>query len=366
MKRLLFGSLLVSVLVASAGVFAATSESGAVADTLSDLDMFSKKGQSVAPKGGVAVFMARGSTVMTMTVVGHEAPCDFTLFDQAREFSRFQMANRAPFSYCVLGRTNQGTPVKVAIADYAKKPSAGKYVVGGKVGGGMAPAYWDESSKILVLAGFRVSDVAASAKEVPSLADAKTLVCGVTVAELSGARPDIGTQQGSCASLRAMYYAFRLLNQANADLSADNLDKAEAGFGAVHVWLTDNKVDSVELVEAKLGEGSVRSEKNDYLAAARSYTEARDLLKRIDPSWDDMRAVIGWRLSKVLAASNQFETGMREISRLNQAPHSCRNKCLEGLIETLERYINWAKRQNLAAEERLLSARILVLKGDID
>jgi len=365
MKQILFVLLFVGALNFNTGISASTGESVAASETLSDLDVLFNKGKSVAPKNGVAVFMSRGGNAyMTMTVVGHEAPCDFTLFDQAREFSRFQAVNRAPFSYCILGRTNRGTTVKLAIADFDKKPSANKFVVGGRIAGNMAPAYWDESSKTLVMAGFRVSDVAGSVKEEPTGSAAKMLVCGVSVSELSGGRPDIGAQPGACADLRVMYHAFGLLQKAKADLSADKIDKAEAGFGAVHSWLKDNKVESVELIEAKLGEGSARSERKDFRAAVQSYTEARALLKQIDPSWDDMKTVIGWRLTKVLASSQQYETGMREMVRLNQAPYSCRDQCKEGLIATLERYIAWAKSHGLAAEERLLAARKDVLKGE--
>lgn len=366
MKPLFLGSLLVSLLIVGTSALAETRESSTAANSLSDLDILSKDGQSAAANGGVAVFMPRGISPMTMTVVGHETPCDFTLFDQARDFARFQMENPIPFNYCVLGRTNLGTSVKVAIAGHSDKPSASEFVVGGQVAGNMAPTYWDESSKMLVLAGFHVTDVAGSIKQAPTGVAAKTLACGVSVAELAGARPNIGIQQGSCANLRVMYYALKRLGQANADLSANKLDKAGAGFAAVHTWLIDNKVESIELMEAKLGEGSVQSARNNHTAAVQSYIEARNLLQRIDPSWHDMRTVIGWRLAKSLAAAKQFEVGMREMSRLNEAPQSCRGKCKDGLIETLERYINWAARQKLPAEGRLLAARKLVLMGEDD
>lgn len=365
MKPTLAIFFMVSALATSVGA-ATVDTSNTPASAQSDLDVLAQKGQTYAPKGGVAVFMSRGISYMSMTVTGHEAPCDFTLFNQSREFSRFQMTNRAPFSYCIVGQTGNGTLVKVAIADFDSKPRSGRYIVGGQVAGDMVPAYWDDTSRTLVMAGYRMRDVDAPSKEPPSSSVAKTLVCGVPITDLAGERPNIGKQVGTCAELRAMYYALGLLSQANADLKAENFEKAAVGFASVSAWLTSNKVESIELVEAKLGEGKVHSEKKDYPAAAAAYTEARDLLKRIDPSWSDMRLVIGWRLAKALAESKQFEAGMREMVRLNEAPYSCREKCKEGLINTLDRYIGWAKRNDREPEQRLLSARKLVLKGEDD
>ena len=365
MKRILFGLLFVSALTFITGAFATNNDPVTATDLLSDLDVLFQKGQSAAPKNGVAIFMPGGSgTYMTMTVVGHEAPCDFTLFDQAREFSRIQAVNRAPFSYCILGRTSRGTTVKLAIADLNKVPKSNKFVVGGRIAGNMAPVYWDESTKTLVMAGFRISDVANTVKEELAGSAAKILVCGVPVAELSGERPEINSQPGACANLRVMYHAYTLLQKARADLSADKPDKAEAGFGTVNSWLKDNKVESQELIEAKLGEGSARSERKDFLAAVQSYTAARALLKQIDPSWYDMETVIGWRLAKALAAAKQYEAGMREMVRLNRAPSSCQDKCKAGLIDTLDRYIAWAKSHDLIAEGHLLAARKAVLTGE--
>lgn len=114
----------------------------------------------------------------------------------------------------------------------------------------------------------------------------------------------------------------------------------------------------------KKREGAVHDVKKDYKAAAKSYAEANNLLKRIDPAWDDMRLVIGWRLAKALAESKQFEAGMREMGRLNKAPDSCDTQCKDELIDTLDRYLTWTKRRGLAAGEHLLTARKLVLKGE--
>jgi|GEM_PF-6027417 len=363
MKRILMTLLFFSAL-ANTGISMATGEPGVTTNAFSNLDVLFNVGQSAAPKEGVAVFMARGISYMTMTVVGHEAPCDFTLFNQAREFSRFQMVNHEPFRYCVLGRTNHGTLVKVAIAGSDKKSPADSYVIGTQTGGDMAPAYWDASSRMLVLAGYSVSGLSGSVKETPAGAAAKALVCGVTIAELSGARPDISVQRDTCTDLRVMYYALRQLRQAEVDLKEDKPDSAGKKFREVIAWLTSNKVESMELVEAKLGEGAVQDARKDYAASARSYVEANNLLKSIDPTWDDMRLVIGWRLAKAFAQSKQFEAGMRGMVRLNHAPSSCGAQCKEELIDTLDRYLTWAKRRGLAAGERLLTARKLVLKSE--